>query len=81
VEVYFRLLKDPERVRVGLEAMIEQERSGMHGDRDQEAASWLEKLSEVSQERRGYIRLAAKGQITDGELEEALAELEEMRAR
>jgi site-specific DNA recombinase len=74
------LLKDPERVRVGLEAMIEQERSGMRGDPDQEAASWLEKLSEVSQERRGYIRLAAKGQITDGELEEALAELEKTRA-
>ena len=74
------LLKDPERLHVGLEAIIEQERAGMRGDPDQEAASWLEKLSEVSQERRGYIRLAAKGQITDGELEEALAELEETRA-
>jgi site-specific DNA recombinase len=74
------LLKDPEHLRVGLEAMIVQERAEMRGDPDREAASWLEKLSEISQERRGYIRLAAKGQITGGELEEALAELEGTRA-
>jgi multidrug resistance efflux pump len=59
--------------------MIEAERSGMRGDPDQEAASWLEKLSEVEQERRGYLRLAAKGHMTDEELDEALAELEETR--
>ena len=73
------LLKDPERVRAGLEEMIEQARAGMRGDPDQEAASWLEKLSEVEQERRGYLRFAAKGHMTDDELDEALAELEETR--
>ncbi len=73
------LLKDPERLRVGLDEMIEQERAGMRGDPDQEAASWLEKLSEVEQERRGYLRLAAKGHMTDEDLDEALAELEETR--
>ena len=51
----------------------------MRGDPDQEAASWLEKLSEVEQERRGYLRYAAKGHMTDEELDEALAELEEIR--
>ena len=51
----------------------------MRGDPDQEAASWLEKLSEVEQERRGYLRFAAKGHMTDEELDEALAELEETR--
>jgi hypothetical protein len=51
----------------------------MRGDPDQEAASWLEKLSEVEQERRGYLRFAAKGHMTDEELDEALAELEEIR--
>ena len=30
-------------------------------------------------ERRGYIKLAARGTITDAELDEALAELEETR--
>src|SRR5215204_2777876 len=74
-----RLLKNPERLRAGLDEMIEQERAGMRGDPDQEAASWLEKLAEVEQERRGYLRFAAKGHMTDDELDEALAELEETR--
>src|SRR5215216_4370123 len=73
------LLKHPARVRAGLDEMIEQERAGMRGDPDQEAASWLERLSEVEQERRGYLRFAAKGHMTDEELDEALAELEETR--
>jgi site-specific DNA recombinase len=74
-----RLLKDPERLRRGLGEMIEQERAGMRGDPDQEGASWLEKLAEVEQERCGYLRFAAKGHMTDEELDEALAELEETR--
>jgi hypothetical protein len=73
------LLKDPERLRRGLDEMVEQERAGMRGDPEQEAAVWLQKLSEVEQERRGYLRFAAKGHMTDEELDEALAELEETR--
>jgi len=73
------LLKDPERLRAGLDEMIEQERAGMRGDPDQEAAAWLERFSEVEQERRSYLRFAAKGHMTDEELDEALAELEETR--
>jgi len=73
------LLKHPERVRAGLDEMIEQERAGMRGNPDQEAASWLEKLAEVEQERRGYLRFAAKGHMRDDELDEALAQLEETR--
>jgi site-specific DNA recombinase len=73
------LLKDPGRLEAGLEEMIEQERAGLRGDPEQEAKTWLEKLSEVDQERRGYLRLAAKGVLTDEELDEALAELEETR--
>jgi site-specific DNA recombinase len=74
-----RLLNNPERLRAGLDEMIEQERAGMRGDPDQEAASWLKRLSEVEQERRGYLRFAAKGHMTHEELDEALAELEETR--
>jgi site-specific DNA recombinase len=73
------LLKDPGRLEAGLEEMIEQERAGLRGDPEQEAKTWLERLSEVDQERRGYLRLAAKGVLTDEELDEALAELEETR--
>jgi hypothetical protein len=60
-----RLLKDPERVRAGLDEMIEQERAGMCGDPDQEADSWLEKSSEVEQERCGFQRFATKAHMAD----------------
>ena len=39
----------------------------------------LGKLSEVDQERRGYLRLAATGRITDAELDDALTEIEHTR--
>jgi hypothetical protein len=41
----------------------------------------LEKLAEVEQERRGYLRLAAKDRMTDADLDGALGELEDTRAR
>ena len=71
------LLKEPERVRAGLEAMIEQEREELRGDPDSEVKVWLDKLAEADKERRGYQRLAAKGLMTDEELDKALAQLEE----
>ena len=58
-------------------AMIDEERKGMRGDPDQEAKVWLEKLTEVDQERRAYQRLAAKGRMTDNGLDGELAELAE----
>jgi site-specific DNA recombinase len=73
------LLKEPERLKAGIERLIVQEQAAMRGDPEQEVKAWLEKLSEVDQERRGYLRLAAKGRITDEELDEALAELEDTR--
>ena len=69
-----RLLKDPERVRAGLEEMIEQERAGMRGDPDQEADSWLEKLSEVEQERCRYLHFATKAHMANEEPDETLAQ-------
>jgi hypothetical protein len=51
----------------------------IRGDPEREAKAWLQKLSEIDQERRGYLRLAAKGYITDDELDEILAELEDTR--
>ena len=39
----------------------------------------MEKLAELEQERRGYLRLAAKDRMTDAELDGALGELEETR--
>jgi hypothetical protein len=56
-ELVSGLLKGPERLRIGLEAMIERERSGVREDPEREAAVWLQTLSEADQERRGYLRL------------------------
>ena len=41
-----------------LKRMIELEREGTRGNPEREAKAWLEKLSEVDQERLGYLRLA-----------------------
>jgi hypothetical protein len=56
--------------------MIELEKRGAHGDPKRQAKAWLDKLAEAETERRDYLRLAARGSITDRELDEALAELE-----
>jgi multidrug resistance efflux pump len=73
------VLKGPERIRVGMGALIEQKRAAMHGDPKREERTWLEQLSEVNQERRSYQRLAVNGHMTDEELDDALLELEEVR--
>jgi len=73
------VLKDPERIRVAMDVLIEQKRAAMHGDPKREERAWLEQLSEVNHERRSYQRLAVKGHMTDEELDDALLELEEVR--
>jgi hypothetical protein len=72
-------LQQPERLQQGLDEMIEQERAAMRGDPEHVVRAWLDKLAEVDQERRGYLRLAAKGHMSDEELDEALRELEDIR--
>jgi site-specific DNA recombinase len=76
-ELICTLLKDPERLKAGLEELIEQERAGVRGDPNREAKAWLETLGEVEDERRGYLRLAAKGHMSDDDLVQALAELDD----
>lgn len=78
-EFVSRAMKNPERILVGMDALIEQKRAELRGDPDREAKVWIERLAEVDQEQRGYLRLAAKGRMTEGELDEALADLEETR--
>jgi site-specific DNA recombinase len=73
------VLRNPERIRVGMDALIEQRVKGMRGNPEREAKAWLDKIAEVDQERRGYLRLAAKGRMTDEDLDRELAELEETR--
>jgi hypothetical protein len=73
------IMLNPEELCSDLERAIELERSGRRGDPEIEVRHWLEKLSEVDEERRGFLRLAAKGRIADKELDEELAALEETR--
>ena len=66
---------NPAELRSDLDRAIELEKEGRHGDSEAEAKHWLEKLLEIDEERRGFLRLAAKGCTTD----EELAALEETR--
>jgi site-specific DNA recombinase len=73
------LLKDPERLREGLERMMEEEKTGTRGDPERETNAWLEKLAEAERKRSGFQDMAAEGLITLDELRAKLAVLEEDR--
>ena len=73
------LLKDPERLRAGLEETIEEERKGLRGDPERETKAWLEKLAETDRKRSGFQDMAVEGLITFDELRAKLAALEETR--
>jgi hypothetical protein len=80
-DVISRILKDPERLRVGLYYMIEHERRGasLAGDPAAETARWLEELSETGRKRARYQDMAAEGLIDFEELRARLAALEDAR--
>ena len=73
------LLTDPDRLRAGLDEMMDRERSGSRGDPDHEAKAWLERLAEADRMRARYQELAAKGLMTIEELGVRLEELEATR--
>lgn len=73
------LLSDPERLREGLDEMIQAERAEMRGDPEQEAGAWLEKLAAVDSKRSRFQDMAAEGHITFSELGTKLRELDETR--
>jgi site-specific DNA recombinase len=71
------LLKDPDRIRLGIEELIEQEREAAHSDPKQEATPWEEKITECSRLRSAYQDQQAAGLMTLEELASKLAKLEE----
>ena len=73
------LLKDPERVRAGMDRLIEQERAAASGDPEREASMWAEKLEECARMRAGYQDQQAAGLMTLEELGAKLESLEETR--
>jgi site-specific DNA recombinase len=73
------LLKDPERLRAGLDEMVEAERAGMRGDPEAETLTWLARISTLDSKRSRYQDMAAEGHITFDELGAKLRELEGQR--
>lgn len=73
------LLKDPERIRAGLDRLIEEERMSVGRDPGRDAEFWSKRMAEAEVERRGYHRLAARGHMSDEELTAALSDLDEAR--
>jgi site-specific DNA recombinase len=75
------LLKDPEQLRSGLDAMIQFERDNARSNPEREAKAWLAKLTEVDRKRSGFQDMAAEGLITFDELRAKLTALEETREK
>jgi site-specific DNA recombinase len=73
------LLRDPERLREGIEAMIEQKRAGLRGHPERDVKLWHNKLAEADSKRSHFQDMAAEGLITFDELREKLTALEETR--
>ena len=73
------LLKDPERIRAGMQELIDRERSAGSSDPTEEIAAWSERLEECERLRRAYQDQQAAGLMTLEELSERLRELEDTR--
>jgi predicted nucleic acid-binding Zn-ribbon protein len=73
------LLKDLERIRAGMQELIDQERSAGYSDSTEEIAAWSARLEECERMRRAYQDQQAAGLMTLEELRERLGELEETR--
>src|SRR5829696_97975 len=78
-ETISALLKEPQRLRTGLDAMIEREREFAHGDPEAEMKLWLDNLAEVDQKRARHQEMAADDLISFEELRARIAELDEIR--
>lgn len=78
-EVVSGLLTDPDRLRAGLDEMIQAERKALSGDPDREAKRWAQELADADRKRSGYLDLAAEGIMSRAELKTKLAAIEETR--
>jgi hypothetical protein len=72
-------LSDPARVVADIDRLIEAERARMMADPEREEMALLSRKGELESERRGYLKQNARGVLSDAELDEMLAGLEESR--
>ena len=73
------LLKDPERLRVGVERMLVDKRAALRAALTREHAYWRAELQKIERMRGGYLDQQAEGLISMAELKAKLADLEERR--
>jgi len=73
------LLKNPERIKAGMEALIEQEQANGPRHFAKEEATWAEKVAECARLRSAYQDQQAAGLMTLDELGAKLKELERTR--
>jgi DNA repair ATPase RecN len=73
------LLKDPERIRAGMDRLIEQERNSKRGDPEREAQAWAETITKCVRLRNAYQDQQAAGLMTLEELGSKLKDLDETR--
>jgi site-specific DNA recombinase len=73
------LLEDPERIRAGIEELIDQEREAGRDDPKREVQLWEEKVAECARLRSAYQDQQPAGLMTLEELGSKLVQLEETR--
>jgi hypothetical protein len=73
------ILAEPERLRRGLQKMLEREQEVAALDHEGEAHVWREKLSEVGRKRANFQELAVEGLMTKEELRSKLDALKQTR--
>jgi hypothetical protein len=78
-ELVSSLLKDPNRIREGMNRLIEEERTKRSGDPEGERRIWAEKIAESDRLRAAYQDQQAAGFMTLAELGSKLRELEDTR--
>jgi site-specific DNA recombinase len=66
------ILGEPERLRRGLQKMLEREQEASTVDHEGEAHVWREKLSEIGRKRANFQELSAEGLMTKEELRSKL---------
>jgi site-specific DNA recombinase len=74
------LLEEPEKLRIGLDAMVEEARRETRGDPEREARRLLERIATADRKREGYLELAADGFMKRDELRVKLADLDDSKA-
>jgi site-specific DNA recombinase len=72
------LLKAPERLRIGIERFIEEERAAQDTP-THELRHWHAELERIERRRSGHLDQQAEGLISMAELKDKLADLEERR--